>query len=52
MSFCHIIYIYVSICVLFIKLLKGFEMSLVIKNAESLFQKFENNIEKWAEKLF
>jgi len=27
-------------------------MSVVIKNAESLFQKFENSIGEWAEKLF
>jgi len=27
-------------------------MSLVIKNAESLFQKFENSVGVWAEKLF
>jgi len=27
-------------------------MSLVLKNAESLFEKFENCIEEWAEKIF
>jgi len=27
-------------------------MSLVIKNVENLFQRFENSIEQWAEKLF
>jgi len=27
-------------------------MSLLIKNAESLFEKFEKHLEKWAEKLF
>jgi len=27
-------------------------MSLLIKNAESLFERFENEIEKWAEKVF
>ena len=31
---------------------KGYEMSLVLKNAESLFEKFENCIEEWAEKIF
>jgi len=27
-------------------------MSLFIKNAESLFEKFESHLENWAEKLF
>jgi len=27
-------------------------MSLIIENAESLFERFENSIEKWAEKVF
>jgi len=27
-------------------------MSLLIKNAETLFERFENRIEMWAEKLF
>jgi len=27
-------------------------MSLLIKNAESLFEKFESRLESWAEKLF
>jgi len=27
-------------------------MSLFIKNAETLFERFENEIEKWAEKVF
>jgi len=52
MSICHIFYIYCHLCVLFLKLIKGFEMSLIFKNAESLFQKFENQVEIWAEKVF
>ena len=52
MSFCHIFILSMCFSVVFIKLIKGSEMSLVIKNAESLFEKFENSIEKWAEKLF
>jgi len=27
-------------------------MSLFIKNAETLFEKFESKMERWAEKLF
>jgi len=27
-------------------------MSVVIKNAESFFEKFENTLEIWAEKIF
>jgi len=27
-------------------------MSLLIKNAETLFERFENKMEIWAEKLF
>lgn len=32
--------------------LKGFKMSLIIKNAETLFERFEAKIENWAEKIF
>lgn len=49
-------YLYKSIskrCSIFeIKAQKGFKMSLIIKNAETLFEKFEIRLEKWAEKLF
>jgi len=31
---------------------KGDKMSLLIKNAETLFEKFEYQMEIWAEKLF
>jgi len=31
---------------------KGVIMSLLIKNAETLFERFENKMEIWAEKLF
>ena len=31
---------------------KGFEMSIMIKNAESIFKKFENSIEKLANRFF
>jgi len=27
-------------------------MSLLIKNAETFFERFENSMEKWAEKIF
>jgi hypothetical protein len=32
--------------------IKGLKMSLIMKNAESLFEKFENSVEKWANKIF
>jgi len=35
-----------------IKKNKGYKMSVLIKNAESLFQKFENIVEDLARKLF
>lgn len=31
---------------------KGYKMSIIIKNAESLFERFESKMEIWAEKLF
>ena len=31
---------------------EGFKMSIIIKRAESLFEKFEKGCEIWAEKLF
>jgi len=31
---------------------KGYEMSIIIKNAESMFERFESKMERWAEKLF
>lgn len=31
---------------------KGYKMAIIIKNAESFFEKFENKMEIWAEKLF
>ena len=39
-------------CVVLFKLSKGFEMAIIIKNAESLFERFENSIGDWAEKIF
>ena len=31
---------------------KGFKMAIIIENVETLFQRFENSIEKWATKVF
>jgi len=31
---------------------KGYKMSIIIKNAESMFEKFEKRMEEWAERLF
>ena len=52
MAICHIIYKILQNDVLFFKLTKGFEMLIIIKNAESLLQRFENTVETWAEKVF
>lgn len=40
-------------CIIFeIIKIKGFRMSVIIINAETLFEKFETRLEEWAEKLF
>ncbi len=52
MTNCHIILLFFNKSVIFSKLTKGFEMALIIKNAESLFERFENSIGDWAEKIF
>jgi len=31
---------------------EGYKMSIIIKNAETMFEKFESKMELWAEKLF
>jgi len=31
---------------------KGDKMSIIMKNAETMFEKFESKMEIWAEKLF
>ncbi len=31
---------------------KGYKMSIIIKNAESMFERFESKMEIWAEKIF
>lgn len=52
MSFCHIFKVNLHFFIKFVNKCKGYEMSVVIKNAESLFQRFENCVQIWAEKLF
>jgi len=54
MTICHIIIKYYIFCVEFLHILnnKGLKMSILIKNAENLFEKFEKTCEEWAEKLF
>ena len=34
------------------QLIKGYEMVMMVKNAQSLLEKIENNIEIWAERIF
>lgn len=31
---------------------KDIKMALIIKNAETLFERFENSMEAWAKKIF
>ena len=52
MAICHIFIENSNKGVIFSKLTKGFEMALIIKNAETLFERFENSIGEWAEKIF
>lgn len=52
MTICHINISNIKKYVLYVNFIKGFDMSIVIKNVESLFEKFEKSIEIWAEKLF
>ena len=52
MTKCHIFYKGCQKVVVFFKLTKGFEMSILIKNAETLFERFENSVGEWAEKIF
>ena len=52
MTICHIFTSNVNKSVIFSNLTKGFEMAIIIKNAESLFERFENSIGNWAEKIF
>ena len=52
MTICHIFNAIVKKYVVLNKLFKGFEMSILIENAQSLFQRFENSIEILAERFF
>ncbi len=45
-------YFFLYYCNIVTFLNKGDAMSLIIKNAENLFEKFERRLENWAEKLF
>jgi hypothetical protein len=52
MTICHIFYAFLKNRVVLSSLFKGFKMSILIKNAQSLFQRFENNIEILAKRFF
>jgi hypothetical protein len=52
MTKCNIFYTNDKKCVLFVNYLKGFTMSLMVKNAQSWLEKFENRLETIAERLF
>ncbi|WP_324170458.1 hypothetical protein [Sulfurimonas sp.] len=52
MAKCNTFYKILRNIVIFYKLSKGYEMSIIINNAQSLFERFENSIEMWAKKVF
>ena len=54
MTFCHTFYILLQYGVILFQFItnKGNKMSIIIKNAENMFERFETSIEKWAEKIF
>lgn len=52
MTICHTFIQKITISVVFTKLTKGFEMSILLKNAESLFERFEKVVEEIAERVF
>ena len=52
MANCHTFLNYMKKCVVYVIFNKGYVMSMIIKNAESLFERFENSIEMWASKVF
>lgn len=52
MTKCNIFNSSVKKYVLFENKPKGFEMKIIVKNVETLLEKFENSLEKWADILF
>ena len=52
MTKCHSFSLYTKNLVVYVIFNKGFVMSMIIKNAESIFEKFERSIEMWASKVF
>ena len=52
MTICHIIYKKCFFVVIFFKLIKGFAMLTLMKNAESLFERFEKTCEVLAQRIF
>ena len=52
MTNCHKYLLFVIFYIESTHKLKGYEMLPIIKNAESLFEKFEVCVEEWAKKLF
>jgi hypothetical protein len=52
MTKCNIFNCGVKKYVLFENKRKGFKMKIIVKNVETLLEKFENSLEKWADILF
>jgi len=47
----YFLYLIEIICTI-LKYIKGSDMAIMVKNAQSLLERFENSIEKWAQKVF
>lgn len=52
MTICNIFYSFVKKSILFEIKKEGLKMKMVVKNAKSLFERFENSLERLAEILF
>jgi len=44
-------FLFKKFAIITLNLNKGYKMSIVIKNAENFFERFENKLEEWAEKI-
>lgn len=52
MAKCNTFYKILRKTVIFCKIIKGYAMLIIINNAQSLFERFENSVEMWAKKVF
>ena len=52
MTKCNISNSYLKLCVILKQKNKGFEMKIMKKNMDTLLEKFESALERWADILF